>query len=103
MPPSGISIWGPTIAPFYGSLICGLTRHHRKGTKTMSLLPDTRYSLLARLADPADASAWSEFIEIYETAIYRYARSHAIQDADAREVVQQVLIAVHQAIGNWYP
>jgi hypothetical protein len=49
----------------------------------MPLLPDTRYSLLARLSDPGDVAAWSEFIEIYEDAIYRYSRSRGLQDSDA--------------------
>jgi RNA polymerase sigma-70 factor (ECF subfamily) len=69
----------------------------------MPLLPDTRYSLLARLSDPGDVAAWSEFIEIYEDAIYRYSRSRGLQDSDAREVVQHVLLVVHEAIGDWCP
>jgi RNA polymerase sigma factor (sigma-70 family) len=69
----------------------------------MASLPDTRYSLLARLAEPADAEAWSEFVAIYEEAIFRYSRNRGLQDADAQEVVQQVLLAVHQAIGDWKP
>ena len=69
----------------------------------MPSLPDTRYSLLARLVDPADAAAWSEFTSIYEEAVLRYSRNRGLQDADAREVVQHVLLAVHQAIGDWKP
>ncbi len=69
----------------------------------MPLLPDTRYSLLARLSDPGDIAAWSEFVEIYEEAIYRYSRSRGLQDSDAREVVQKVLLAIHQAVGDWHP
>jgi hypothetical protein len=37
----------------------------------MPTLPDTRYSLLARLAEPADLAAWSEFTSNYEEAIFR--------------------------------
>ncbi len=69
----------------------------------MSRLPATRFSLLARLADSADSVAWSEFVAIYEQAIFRYSRSHGLQDADAWEVVQQVLLAVHQKINEWQP
>jgi len=58
----------------------------------MANLPDTRYTLLARLSDPNDLSAWSEFAEIYEDAIYRYSRSRGLQDSDAWEVVQHVLL-----------
>ena len=67
----------------------------------MSVLPATRHSLLARLSDPADVEAWSEFVETYQMAIFRYSRASGLQDADAWEVVQRVLIVVHQKIGNW--
>ncbi|MEX2138978.1 MAG: sigma-70 family RNA polymerase sigma factor [Pirellulales bacterium] len=69
----------------------------------MSQLPDTHYSLLARLAEPADAAAWSEFLETYEGAVFRYCRSRGLQEPDARDVVQEVLLAVHRAIGAWRP
>ncbi len=69
----------------------------------MPSLPDTRYSLLARLAEPSDTVAWSEFVLLYEEAIYRYSRSRGLQEADTQEVVQHVLLAVHQAIGGWKP
>jgi RNA polymerase sigma-70 factor, ECF subfamily len=69
----------------------------------MAFLPDTRYSLLARLGDPADAAAWSEFVQIYRDAIYRYSRSRGLQDSDALDVVQNVLVVTHQAVGEWQP
>ncbi len=60
----------------------------------MALSPDTRSSLIARLPDVCDHEAWRDFVEIYEPFIYRQARSCGLQDADAREVVQDVLVAV---------
>jgi RNA polymerase sigma-70 factor (ECF subfamily) len=69
----------------------------------MQSLPETRYTLLARLAEPADSAAWSEFVSIYEEAIFRYSRNRGLQQADACEVVQVVLLAVHQAVGDWKP
>lgn len=69
----------------------------------MTHLPDTRYTLLARLSDASDVSAWTEFTQIYEQAIYRYSRSRGLQDSDAWEVVQQVLLVVHRAAGDWQP
>jgi RNA polymerase sigma-70 factor, ECF subfamily len=69
----------------------------------MPKLPQTRYSLLARLADADDAVGWSEFLEIYEGAVLRYCRSRGLQEADARDVVQEVLLAVHRAVGDWQP
>jgi len=67
----------------------------------MSHLPATRRSLLARLSDPTDIEAWSEFVEIYQLAIFRYSCACGMQDADAWEVVQRVLIVVHQKIADW--
>lgn len=67
----------------------------------MPRLPATRLSLLARLSDPTDIEAWSEFVEIYQLAIFRYSCACGLQDADAWEVVQRVLIVVHQKIVDW--
>ena len=68
----------------------------------MAHLPETRYSLLAQLAGE-NSGAWSEFLQTYEAAVYRYSRSHGLQDADARDVVQQVLLAVHAIADKWQP
>lgn len=44
-----------------------------------------------------------EFVELYERAVFRYVRFKGLQDADALEVVQQVLIAVHGSVDEWNP
>ncbi len=64
-------------------------------------LPDTRISLLQRLHDRQDAAAWTEFCAIYERAIYRIAIKYGLQDADAREVSQDVLLAVSRRIKHF--
>lgn len=69
----------------------------------MTQSPETRLSLLARLSDRVDGQAWAEFVEIYEPLIYRLARRKGLQDADAREVTQDVLLAVAGAIDGWEP
>lgn len=61
-------------------------------------VPDTRISLLRRLRDMRDWAAWTEFCEIYERVIYRIAIKYGLQDADAREISQDVLIVVAQRI-----
>jgi RNA polymerase sigma-70 factor (ECF subfamily) len=66
-------------------------------------LPTTHVSLLARLVDPHDEAAWSEFLTVYESAVYRYARSRGLQDSDARDVVQNVVVAVHSKVASWVP
>jgi RNA polymerase sigma-70 factor (ECF subfamily) len=66
-------------------------------------MPATRHSLIAKLSEPANAAAWSEFLELYQDAIWRFARGCGLQDADAADVVQEVLLLVHQKIGQWRP
>jgi RNA polymerase sigma-70 factor (ECF subfamily) len=63
--------------------------------------PETRRSLLIRLRDSRDDAAWLEFTAIYEPVIYRMTRRRGIQDADAREVVQEVLLSVSSAINRF--
>ncbi len=67
----------------------------------MSEMPDTRDSLLVRLKDPQDRDAWQEFSAVYRPVIYRLARGRGLQDADAQDLAQQVLMAVAAAIPNW--
>jgi RNA polymerase sigma-70 factor (ECF subfamily) len=64
----------------------------------MNPAPDTRASLLIRVRDPADQAAWHEFVEIYRPVILRLARQKGMQDADAEDVAQQVLVAVAKAV-----
>ncbi len=57
----------------------------------MDEVPDTRPSLLVRLCDPEDDRAWTEFTAIYSPLIYRLACRKGFQDADAQDLVQEVL------------
>lgn len=61
----------------------------------------TRTSLLIRLRDPGDESAWLEFTALYEPLIYRLAKTRGMQDADCREIVQEVLLSVAKSIQNF--
>jgi len=63
--------------------------------------PETRLSLLHRVRDAGDNVAWEEFVKTYEPLVYRVARRRGLQDADAREVVQEVLLSVAGAIDRW--
>lgn len=69
----------------------------------MEEAPGTRQSLLVRLRDPKDEHAWAEFTEIYSPLIYGLARRKGFQDADAADLVQEVLRAVASAIDRWEP
>jgi RNA polymerase sigma-70 factor (ECF subfamily) len=67
----------------------------------MPSLPETRASLILRLPDAADARAWDEFLAVYAPLVYRLARRHGLQPADADDVVQDVLAAVARSIDAW--
>lgn len=65
--------------------------------------PETRPSLMLRLCDPEDQQAWVQFVSIYEPLILRLMRQRGLQEADARDVTQQVVLAVNQAVERWQP
>lgn len=67
----------------------------------MTLLPETRESLLIRLADAADAAAWDEFVAIYRPMILRLGLRKGLQPSDADDLTQQVLMSVSRVIGDW--
>ncbi|MEZ6061710.1 MAG: sigma-70 family RNA polymerase sigma factor [Planctomycetaceae bacterium] len=69
----------------------------------MPRVPETRASLILRLPSVDDAEAWREFVAIYEPFVYRFARRGGLQDADARELVQNVMLSVARAVGHWSP
>src|SRR5688500_1871743 len=69
----------------------------------MTITPSTRASLLLRLRDPQDHEAWMEFVGLYEPVIYRTIRRNGLQDADAREVMQELFLAVSRSIDRWDP
>jgi RNA polymerase sigma factor (sigma-70 family) len=67
-------------------------------------MPDallTRASLLLRLRDPKDALAWKQFVDLYGSLIYGFARQRGLQDADAADLTQEVFGAVAKAAGRW--
>ncbi len=69
--------------------------------KTLKSDPATRPSLLVRLRNSRDDQAWAEFTAVYEPVIYRMTKRRGLQDADSREVVQEVLMSVASAIDRF--
>src|SRR5262249_36898959 len=62
-------------------------------------LPTTRVTLLARLRqDSTDEAAWDEFVEHYGRHIYRWCRHWKLQDADAEDVTQDILVKLTQKL-----
>ncbi len=67
----------------------------------MTLSPTTRASLLLRLRDPRNHEAWVEFVSLYEPVIYRLLRHAGLRDADALDVLQELLLAVSRNVERW--
>ena len=69
----------------------------------MTEFPETKYSLLAKIRSPEDHEAWERFVLLYRPVIYRMARRRGLQDADAQDLVQTVLMNITKAIDHWEP
>lgn len=52
---------------------------------------DTPASLLVRLRRPDDPEAWGRFVELYAPLLYYWVRRTGLQEADAADLVQEVL------------
>ena len=79
--------------------ICGLCSESLRMRLSLRMdvseeLIPTRWSLLSRLKDAADAESWQEFFDTYWRLIYRAATKSGLTDAEAQEVVQEVVIGV---------
>jgi RNA polymerase sigma-70 factor (ECF subfamily) len=62
-------------------------------------LPTTRVSLLTRLRqDPSDHAGWDAFVDRYGPHIYRWCRQWNLQDADAEDVTQNILVKLCQTL-----
>ena len=66
----------------------------------MTESPLTRASLVLRLRDRDDHDAWADFVVDYGPMLYRFVRSRGLQDADAADLVQDVMRSVGTAIGR---
>ncbi len=62
--------------------------------------PLTRASLLVQIRDGANQGAWQEFVNLYGPVVYGFARKRGLQDADAADLMQDVLRSVSSAVGR---
>ena len=62
--------------------------------------PLTRASLLVQLRDGGNHQAWQEFVSLYGPVVYGFARKRGLQDADAADLMQDVLRSVAGAMGR---
>jgi RNA polymerase sigma-70 factor (ECF subfamily) len=70
----------------------------------MDGLPDsgTRITLLGRLRrDPTNQAAWAEFVDHYGARIYAWCRKWGLQEADAQDVTQNVLLKLARKMGEF--
>lgn len=59
----------------------------------------TRVSLLARLqANPNDQAAWAAFVDRYGPQIYAWCRHRRMQEADAQDITQNVLVKLARSL-----
>jgi RNA polymerase sigma factor (sigma-70 family) len=65
-------------------------------------LPSTNPTLLARLRrDPSNDAAWDEFVEHYGRHIFRWCRQWGLQDADAEDVAQEILLKLARKLRDF--
>jgi RNA polymerase sigma-70 factor (ECF subfamily) len=62
--------------------------------------PVTRASLLVQIRDATNDGAWREFINLYGPVVYGFARKRGLQDADAADLMQDVMRSISSAIGK---
>lgn len=62
--------------------------------------PVTRASLLLQIRDGTNHGAWQEFMRLYGPMVYGFARKRGLQDADAADLMQDVMRSVSTSIGR---
>ncbi len=64
----------------------------------LSGIPATRKTLLLGIRDPGNTEAWQTFVELYTPLIYHLCTRRDLQEADCRDVLQNVFLSVHRQI-----
>ena len=59
---------------------------------------NTRLTLIARVRDPRDDEAWSEFVTLYTPIIFGFLKKRGLNSADAEDVTQEAFRALSQAL-----
>lgn len=63
--------------------------------------PETRISLLKRLQNGQDETAWAEFHEIYRPVLARMVAAVGLPSSDQQDVVQEIWIAIYKGIEKY--
>jgi RNA polymerase sigma-70 factor (ECF subfamily) len=62
---------------------------------------ETSLSLLNRLRHAPEAESWNRLVELYKPLIRAWLRKYDVQDSDAEDLVQEVLLAVSKDIAKF--
>jgi RNA polymerase sigma-70 factor (ECF subfamily) len=62
---------------------------------------ETSLSLLTRLRRSPESETWTRLVELYAPLIRAWLRKYDVQDADADDLVQEVLLAVSKDLGKF--
>src|SRR5690349_13376275 len=74
-----------------GGASCYRNPDRRRPGRQESDVMETPVSLLERLREPAQEQAWARFVELYTPLLFHWARHIGLQEADAADLVQDVL------------
>jgi RNA polymerase sigma-70 factor (ECF subfamily) len=68
------------------------------GLEALVTMHTTSPSLLERLRQPADQTAWDRLVELYTPLLYYWARRMGLQEPDAADLVQEVFTVLVQKL-----
>ncbi|MEM0897980.1 MAG: sigma-70 family RNA polymerase sigma factor [Verrucomicrobiota bacterium] len=61
----------------------------------------TSKTLLFRIRDPGDGQAWGTFSQIYTPLVFYFCRKQGLGEADAADIVQDVMSSIARSITNF--
>lgn len=64
-------------------------------------MDETSLSLLAQVRQASDPRSWERLVDLYAPLMRRWLRAYGVQDADAEDLMQEVLSAVAREISNF--
>lgn len=64
-------------------------------------MPETSLSLLERAQRHEDDAAWTDLVTVYTPLLHRWMHRYALQECDAQDLVQEVMLVVHRELGSF--
>jgi RNA polymerase sigma-70 factor (ECF subfamily) len=69
---------------------------------TTSVTPPTSLTLLAKMqSQQVQADDWRRFLQVYTPAILDWCRSYRLQEADSRDMTQEVLLRISRCLAEF--